>query len=34
VTGTPAILVNGKIVGSQGYVPTYDQIKAAIDAIG
>jgi protein-disulfide isomerase len=34
VTGTPAILVNGKVVGSQGYVPTYDQIKAAIDAIG
>ena len=34
VTGTPAILVNGKIVGSQGYVPTYAQIKAAIDAIG
>jgi protein-disulfide isomerase len=34
VTGTPTVLVNGKVVGSQGYVPTYAQIKAAIDAIG
>lgn len=32
VTGTPAIFVNGKLIGAQGYVPTYDQIKAAIDA--
>jgi protein-disulfide isomerase len=34
VTGTPTVFVNGQVVGSQGYVPTYAQIKAAIDAIG
>jgi protein-disulfide isomerase len=34
VTGTPTIFVNGKPVGSPGYIPTYEQIKAAIDAVG
>ena len=34
VTGTPTVFVNGKLVGAQGSVPTFDQIKAAIDGIG
>jgi protein-disulfide isomerase len=34
LTGTPSIYVNGKMVGAAGSVPTYDQIKAAIDGIG
>jgi protein-disulfide isomerase len=34
VTGTPTLYVNGKLVGTSGYVPTYDQIKAAIDSLG
>jgi protein-disulfide isomerase len=33
VTGTPTIIVNGKLVGSQGTVPSYAEIKAAIDAV-
>ena len=33
VTGTPTIIVNGTLVGSQGTVPTYAEIKAAIDAV-
>lgn len=32
VAGTPTVLVNGAYVGTTGYVPTYDQIKAAIEA--
>jgi protein-disulfide isomerase len=34
ITGTPTVFVNGKIVGAAGAVPTYDQIKAAIDGVG
>jgi len=34
VTGTPTVFVNGKLVGVQGSVATFDQIKAAIDGIG
>ncbi len=34
VTGTPTVFVNGKMVGVANGVPTYDQIKAAIDGIG
>ena len=33
VTGTPSVFVNGKFVGNAGQIPTYDQIKAAIDAV-
>jgi protein-disulfide isomerase len=33
VTGTPTVFVNGQLVGANGQVPTYDQIKAAIDAV-
>ena len=33
VSGTPTVIVNGKLVGAQGTVPTYDEIKAAIDAV-
>ena len=32
VGGTPTVFVNGVYVGTAGYIPTYDQIKAAIDA--
>jgi protein-disulfide isomerase len=31
VTGTPTVFINGTILSPQ-YVPTYDQIKTAIDA--
>ena len=34
VTGTPTVFVNGKLVGVQRSVPSYDQIKAAIDGVG
>lgn len=34
VTGTPTVFVNGKMVGVANGVPTYDQIKAAIDGVG
>jgi protein-disulfide isomerase len=34
VTGTPTVFVNSKLVGATGTVPTYDQIKAAIDGVG
>jgi protein-disulfide isomerase len=34
VTGTPTVFVNGKLVGATGAIPTYDQIKAAIDGVG
>ena len=34
VTGTPTVFVNGTAVGTAGYIPTYQQIKAAIDALG
>jgi len=34
VTGTPTVFVNGKLVGAQGSVATFAQIKAAIDGIG
>ncbi len=30
--GTPTVFVAGKFVGTAGYVPTYQQISAAIDA--
>jgi protein-disulfide isomerase len=33
VTGTPTVFVNGQLVGAQGSVATYDEIKAAIDAV-
>jgi protein-disulfide isomerase len=33
IDSTPTIYVNGKSVGNPGYVATYDQIKAAIDAV-
>jgi protein-disulfide isomerase len=33
VSGTPTVFVNGTVVGDQGYIPTYAQIKAAIDAV-
>ena len=32
VNGTPSVFVNGKIV-APGYVPTYEQISQAVDAI-
>lgn len=32
ITGTPAIYVDGKFVGQVGSIPSYDEIKAAIDA--
>jgi protein-disulfide isomerase len=31
VTGTPTVFLNGKIV-TPGFVPTYDELKSAIDA--
>ena len=34
IKGTPTVLVNGKMVGVANGVPTYDQIKAAIDGVG
>jgi protein-disulfide isomerase len=33
VGGTPSVFVNGTFVGNAGQIPTYDQIKAAIDAV-
>jgi protein-disulfide isomerase len=30
VSGTPTVLVNGQIL-TPGFVPTYDEIKSAID---
>lgn len=32
VTGTPSVFVNGKIV-KPGYIPSYDDVKAAVDAV-
>jgi len=32
VTGTPTVVVNGTVVGDPGFVPTYDQIRQAIEA--
>jgi len=34
VNGTPTVFVNGAVVGKPGYVPSYQQIKAAIDSLG
>ena len=34
VTGTPTIFVNGKLVGVANLVPSYADIKAAIDGVG
>jgi protein-disulfide isomerase len=32
ISGTPTIYVDGKFVGQTGAIPSYDEIKAAIDA--
>jgi protein-disulfide isomerase len=32
INSTPTVYVDGKAVGDTGHIPTYDQIKAAIDA--
>ena len=31
ISATPTVMVNGKLVGDMGHIPTYDQIRAAID---
>ena len=33
VTGTPTVIVNGTVVGAGGSVPTFPEIKAAVDAV-